>query len=153
MTERMPECVSKRTLRSPDLICVLYFCHRITYYNLNIIHQCLLSVFLDRKKAQRCLQRSPQITRFDRCSLLLSSHYILQPQHHKSMSPFGVLGQKESPDASPKEPSDRKIILGFFDFAKSAHFIRPTHKSTSPLGVLGHQENLKMAPRCVHRSP
>ena len=44
------------------------------------------------------------------------------------MSPLGVLGQKESPDASPKEPSDSKIILGLFDFAKSAHFIRPTHK-------------------------
>ena len=69
------------------------------------------------------------------------------------MSPLGVLGQKESPDASPKEPSNRKIILGFFDFAKPAHFIRPTHKSTSPLGVLGHQENLKMAPRCLQKSP
>ena len=49
------------------------------------------------------------------------------------MPPLGVLGQKENPDASPKDPSDRKIIWGFFDFAKSAHFIRPTHKSTSPL--------------------
>ena len=65
------------------------------------------------------------------------------------MSPLNALGQKEGPDASPKEPSNRKIILWFFDFAKPTHFIRPTHKSTSPLGVLGHQEDLKMAPRCI----
>ena len=68
------------------------------------------------------------------------------------MSPLGVLGQKESPDAFPKEPSNRKIILGFFDFAKPLHFITPTHKSTSPLGVLGHQENLKKAPTCLQRN-
>ena len=35
------------------------------------------------------------------------------------MSALNVLGQKESPDVSPKEPSDRKIILGLFDFAKA----------------------------------
>ena len=57
------------------------------------------------------------------------------------MSAPNVLGQKENPDVSPKEFSDRKIILGFFDLAKSAHFIRPTHKSTSPLSVLEHQED------------
>ena len=69
------------------------------------------------------------------------------------MSPLGVLGQKERPDAFPKEPSNRAIILGFFDFAKPARFLTPTHKSTSPLSVLGHQEALKMAPRCLQTSP
>jgi len=35
------------------------------------------------------------------------------------MSPLNVLGQKEGPDVSPKEPSDHKILSGFFDFAKA----------------------------------
>ena len=43
------------------------------------------------KRALRGLKKSPLINRFDPCSLILSSHSILQPQHHKSMSPLGVL--------------------------------------------------------------
>ena len=86
--------------------CSLIF-HRIRFCNLNIINQCLLSLFLDRKRIPMCLQKSPRIARSSRCSLIFSSNHILQPQHHKSMSPLGVLGQKESPDVSPKEPSGR----------------------------------------------
>ena len=59
-----------------------------------------------------CLQKDPLITRFVWCSLILSSHLILQRQHQKSMSPLCVRGQKKGPDVSPKEPSDHNIILG-----------------------------------------
>ena len=59
------------------------------------------------------------------------------------MSPLGVLGQKEGPNVSPKRPSNQKILLGFFDFAKALHFIRPTHTSTSLLLFL----DTKKAPR------
>ena len=35
--------------------------HRIRFYNINIVNQCLLSVFLDRKNAPMCLQTNPRI--------------------------------------------------------------------------------------------
>ena len=61
------------------------------------------------KMALRGLKKSPMITRFDQDSLIVLSHSILQPQHYKSMSPLGVLGQKERSGVSPEEPSDHQI--------------------------------------------
>ena len=64
------------------------------------------------------------------------------------MSTLGVLGQKEGPDVSPKEPSDRQILSVFFAFFVSNHILQPQHhKSMSPLGVLGRKEGPDVSPK------
>ena len=42
--------------------------HRIWFYNLSSINQCLPSMFCDRQNAPMCLQMSPRTARFDQCS-------------------------------------------------------------------------------------
>ena len=58
---------------------------------------------------------------------------MLQPQHHKSVSPLNVLLQKEGPNVSPKEPSDHNISLVFFDFVIALDFTDPQHEGKEPL--------------------
>ena len=92
---------------------------------------------------------TPLITRYSQVSLNFSLHLNVQHQHHKSTSPLGVLGQKDGPNVSQKDPADHKIPSGFFDFSSRQNVQHQHHQSTSPLGVLGQ----KGGPMCLQKGP
>ena len=80
---------NKNHLITRSCWCAL-ICHSIIFHNLKIINQCLLSVFLDRKKASMCVQKNPPISRSSQCSL--TSHRI--SFENPKMVPGGSEGPK-----------------------------------------------------------